>query len=364
MEAPLLDLAALTSPCTAPERERKFTNGARLMIKVRQQVPGKPDLFFPGTLYSERESEATVNVHWHVANLAMEKKRKGNKQPTFEKGDAVSFVLDDDFTVAAKFVEAHKLHGKCTLRTVWPIEQLELAPPTKSASKRQRDGAQADSVGSVRASVGDVGEILKVVVVSSADLGPKPGAHEVVELVHTLAAYIAPLQTNETHVLLLDGFGYEQLMALFSEAQDPRLAGFRFTSCQLPSPVSFADIKKLLGKQDASICLAHSPATPVAQSISTTDMAKSDDSWATRWAASEAAKPAAASPARSTTTTEPDDSDTDRTAPAPVPAPVPAPARADFAEVVDLTEDVDLTYDEPAKRARTDSGPVCIVLDD
>ena len=125
---PRLDFAALAGPeppepPAPPQWEPKFAKGERVALKV----PGKP-LTLYGTIFSERATDATVNVHWQSADLALAKKRKGNTRPAFEKGDAVTFQLDDDYTVAATFGEHHKKYGKCTLKTVWPIAHIEPAP--------------------------------------------------------------------------------------------------------------------------------------------------------------------------------------------------------------------------------------------
>ena len=325
---PRLDFAALAGPeppetPAPPQWEPKFAKGERVALTV----PGKP-LTLCGTIFSERPTEATVNVHWQSADLALAKKRKGNTLPAFEKGDAVTFHLDDDYTVAATFGEHHKKYGKCTLKTVWPIAHIEPAP--QSSRKRAADDAPAQPA--------PPPVVLKVVCISRADFDGEPTADQFLALLETLARYISPVQgTTLTSVLLIDGVADAIVGKLFMESSPPT-SGRRFASCALASPVTFADVRAVIRADPThAICLAHSPSTPVASRLSLLDMAVSDDSWATRVAASDAA-----SPARSTTTTEPDSaaSDSDSEPPA-------APCAE--SDVVDLTD----STDEPApKRAR------------
>ena len=322
---PRLDFAALAGPeppetpepPAPPQWEPKFAKGERVALKV----PGKP-LTLCGTIFSERPTEATVNVHWQSADLALAKKRKGNTLPAFEKGDAVTFHLDDDYTVAATFGEHHKKYGKCTLKTVWPIAHIEPAP--QSSRKRAADDAPAQPA--------PPPVVLKVVCISRADFDGEPTEPAFLALLDTLARYISPVHgttlqgTTLTSVLLIDGVADAIVEKLFMDSS-PLTSGRRFTACALASPLTFADVRAVIRADPThAICLAHSPSTPVASRLCALDMAVSDDSWATRVAASDAA-----SPARSTTTTEPDS------------------AASDSDCVVDLTD----STDEPApKRAR------------
>ena len=282
-----LDFAKLAAPEPPEEWEPKFRKGDR----VELTVAGSP-VTLRGTIFSVRETKATVQVHWQSADLAMIKKRKGNTEPGFQKGDAVTFHPADDYTVAATFSEHHKKYGKCTLKTVWPIDQIEAAPFTPKR-KRAANDAPAQPA-----------PPLGVVCISRADFDGEPTLDTFVALLETLVRYISPVQ-GTPYVILINGVAGAIVERLFVEGS-PVTSGRRFASCALASPVTFADLRAALGADPASsICLAHSPSTPVANKLSANDMVVSDHSWANRKAASDAAS-CAPSPARSTTTTEPD----------------------------------------------------------
>jgi hypothetical protein len=164
-----------------------------------------PEVVIPATLERKFKNgeEASYHFHWYFNEVEPVEGRRDRED--LVKGDEVTITTGNGFVVAATFVSRHKNHGKVTLHTVWPNDQVEPAPErTKGSRKRAKTRPKSDPKVPKVPTVFSATEPTPIAVlfVSERDLSRKPTAAEVATLLRKLGGFVAPAKATTTVVLL------------------------------------------------------------------------------------------------------------------------------------------------------------------
>ena len=234
--------------------------------------------------------------------------------------------------VAATFHGAHKDGRKCTLSTVWPLNEAWHEHKTEKRRKRQKASKSDAKDAKVPAGFsGSVPKPFAVLYASERNLPPAPTPADLASFLRKIEGFVAPANATDTVVLLspvLTEVYTKWCKVNTDEVREMRRGSKVMGSDFAPDALDLALIKhRVVPGRDVAVVLGYENAVVNDQFP---HIAVGDSSWAERLAAP------AASPARSTTTTEPDSSSDNEHS---------APAAPDAQEVVDLTLDLDQSAD-------------------